>query len=381
MTKKTILDTRLQTLAIKAADLLLPYPWKIWFWGDSVGFEGLLDASEITGYAKYLVFAYGVFKSWLARERCRSEFDYNAPGVALLRVWEKTHDTSLLAAARRHADYLAEFRQTESGAFMRYENSAMELPAELPSGHPEASAVRSPQGGVENGGPCIFVDSVHVEAPFFAKLYAATGEETYRRLAVQSISSQIELLFDPGKELFHHFWMERTKSRNGIAWGRGNCWGLMGLVETLENLPHEDPGCEPLHQILRTVITRMIQLQDSEGGWHTVVDDNSSYIETSIAAFMVSILSRSIMHRWIDPDRFAPVVELAMTFALDHVSEDGLLKGVSYETFPSTRIEHYRTMPRGGVIPWGQGPLLAALKSYKLWQDNMQFSGKNMGRI
>jgi hypothetical protein len=41
-----------------------------------------------------------------------------------------------------------------------------------------------------------------------------------------------------------------------------------------------------------------------------------------------------------------------------------VLDGVSYETFPSTRPEHYRSMPRGAVVPWGQGPLIAAIRSY-----------------
>ena len=376
MTNDRFSEAELQTIATKAADLLLPFPWKVWFWGDSAGFEGLLDASELTGFGEYSGFAYGVFKGWMARERFRSEFDYNAPGIALLRVCDKTGDASLLAAAKRHADYLSEFRQTDSGAFMRYENAAIELPPELPSGHP---AARPPQPGVDDGGPCIFVDSMHVEGPFFAKLYAITGEEVYRRLALQSITSQIELLYDPGKELFHHFWMERTKSRNGIAWGRGNCWGLLGLVETLEHLPPQDPGVAPLQRVLETVAARMRQLQDPQGGWHTVLDDPSSYLETSISAFMVPILSRSMMRSWLNPDHYSSVVESAMSFVLDHVREDGLLAGVSYETFPSTRIEHYRTMPRDGMVPWGQGPLLAALKTYKLWKESGQFSGKKMG--
>ena len=33
----------------KAADRLLSYGWKLWFWADSIGMEGLLDASEVIG--------------------------------------------------------------------------------------------------------------------------------------------------------------------------------------------------------------------------------------------------------------------------------------------------------------------------------------------
>jgi unsaturated rhamnogalacturonyl hydrolase len=379
MAKDLISDNHLQSIAAKAADLLLAFPWKVWFWGDSIGFEGLLDASELTGSGKYSGFVYGVFKGWVARERFRSEFDYNAPGVALLRVCNETGDTSLLSAARRHADYLSGFRQTDAGAYMRYENAAIELPPELPADHPDASAAQQLASRVTNGGPCIFVDTMHVDAPFFAKLYETTGDEEYRQLAVRTMTSKIALLFDPDKELLNHFWIERTKSPNGVAWGRGNCWGLLGLVETLEHLPAGDEDAGNLRHVLKTIVARMAQLQDSKGGWHTILDDPGSYIETSISAFMIPVLACSIQHSWIEPDLYYPVFESAMSFVLDHIREDGLLEGVSYETFPSTRPEHYRKLPRGAMVPWGQGPLLAALKAYALLKRSSQISGKRIG--
>ena len=379
MTNALISEENLQIVAAKAADLLLCFPWKVWFWGDSVGFEGLLDTSELTGLEKYSGFVYGVFKSWVARERFRSEFDYNLPGVALLRVCEETRDAALLSAARRHADYLSGFRKTSAGAYMRYENAAIELPPELPVDHPDAPVSWQLADKVTDGGPCVFVDSMHVDSPFFAKLYETTGEDRYRQASLQIMSSQIELLYDPEKRLLNHFWVEKTKSPNGVAWGRGNCWGLLGLVETLEHLPESDPESESLRHVLGTVLSRMAQLQDPNGGWHTILDDPNSYIETSISAFMVPVLARSMTRSWIEPDLYYPVMESAMSFVLDHVRTDGLLEGVSYETFPSTRVEHYRTLPRGAMVPWGQGPLLAAVKAYTLLKRTGQFSGKRIG--
>jgi len=354
-------NPKVRHLAAKAADLLLLYPWKVWFWGDSIGLEGLLEAAEITGDAKYEGFVYGLFKAWIAREQCRSEFDYTAPGVALLRVFEKTGDRALLGAARRHATYMASFRKTESGAAVRYENAALELPPELPADHPDFESWREFAERVKDGGPCIFVDSMHFDAPFFAALYRVTGDDGYRKLALDNALSQIELLYDPADGLFHHFWIEQTRTRNGIAWGRGNGWGLLGLVETLEALPAQDTGAARIRTVLKKVLRRMAELQDRRGGWHTVLNDASSYIETSIAAFMVTAMSRAILQGWAEPPIYSAVVESAMRFLLKHIRPNGLLDGVSYETFPSTQVEHYRRMPRGGVVPWGQGPLLAAL--------------------
>ncbi|MFB3920882.1 MAG: glycoside hydrolase family 88 protein [Terriglobia bacterium] len=353
-------------IAHRAAELLIPYSWKVWFWGDSIGLEGLLDASELTGNPQYAGFVHGLLKGWLAREKQRSEFDYTAPGVALLRVYEATRDSRLLDAAFRHAEYMAGFRKTSGGAFVRYEDAAIELPPELPADHPEFETCRARSENVKDGGPCVFVDSVHFDGPFFAKLYQVTGRDQFRELALRNILPQIDLLFDPPENLFHHFWLEKTKSRNGVLWGRGNGWGLLGLVRTLECLPADDPGARTIREVLERQAGRLAELQDAKGGWHTVLDDPSSYIEPSIAAFVVDGFSASVRSGWLDKTRFRPVIESGMQFLLAHVDSSGLLTGVSYETFPSTRAEHYRKMPRGAMVPWGQGPLLTALRSYSL---------------
>lgn len=365
-------DHKLRDVAAKAADLLMSYPWKLWFWGDSIGLEGLLDAAELTGDAKYAGYVYGLFKAWIAREKFRSKFDYTAAGVALLRVFGLTGDSALLEAAKRHALYMSGFRKTKSGAALRYEDAAFELPPELPPNHPEFDLWRELAAEVQDGGPCIFVDSMHFDGPFFAALYGATEDDAYRQLALDNVLPQIDLLYDPVDKLFHHFWIERTAGRNGVAWGRGNGWGLLGLVETLEHLPAHDPGAIRIKDVLRKVLKRMAELQDRAGGWHTVLTDTDSYIESSVAAFVISAASRAMLHGWVDPDTYKPVVELAMRSLLENVRADGLLDGVSYETFPSTSAQHYRRMPRGGVLPWGQGPLLAALRWYSRVQDYPQ---------
>jgi unsaturated rhamnogalacturonyl hydrolase len=352
------------SLAARAADVLVSYPWKVWFWGDSIGLEGLLDASELTGNPKYAGFVHGLLKGWVAREGQRSEFDYTAPGVALLRVSEAMGDSQLLAAALRHANFLAGFRRTAGGAYVRYEDAAIELPPELPADHPEYQAAKARAESASHGGPCVFVDCVHFDGPFFAKLYQVTGRDEFRELTLQNILPQIDLLFDPAENLFHHFWSERAQSKNGVLWGRGNGWALLGLLHTLEYLPSDDTGAVKILDVLRRLARRLADLQDAGGGWHTVLDDPTSYVETSIAAFVVDGFSAAICGGWLDETAFRPVVKSALRFLLANVEPTGLLAGVSYETFPSTRAEHYRKLPRGAMVPWGQGPLLTALRSY-----------------
>jgi unsaturated rhamnogalacturonyl hydrolase len=350
----------------RAADLLLGHRWKLWFWADSIGLEGLLDASAVTGDERYLGYVYGFLKAWLPRMEQRSRFDHTAAGVALVRCYRRTGDPALLEGARAFAEYLGTFRTTASGCPVHYEDADIELPPELPEGHPEFDAaleVRRRGLETEKAGPCVFVDSIHFQGPFLAALHAATGEERYLRQAEATLAPQVELLWDESADLFHHFWIERTGRRNGVLWGRGNGWALLGVLHTLAHLPEDRPLARRLRAILTRHAARLAALQDVSGDFHTILNDPGSYLESSIAAFVVDGFSFAIARGWIDP-AYRRTVERAWEAMWRHVRADGLVDGVSFETFPSTRAEHYRRMPRGAMVPWGQGPLLTACRSY-----------------
>ena len=354
---------QLEKIAVRAADLLMRHPWKVWFWGDSIGLEGLLDASEWLGEKKYEAFVYGLMKAWLARRHPFRPFDYTAPGVALLRLYERTADSALLAAAKDQADYLTAFRQTDHGAYVRWENPDFDLPPELPAGSPDVERPAGPNPPAGTSGPCVFVDNMHFDGPFFAKLYQVTGLERYRMNAVDALLPYIKLLFDEERALFHHFWIERRKLRNGVFWGRGQGWAMLGIVHVLEHLPKDDPAWPSLLDVLQRHSRMLAASQDPSGHWHTIITDSSSYTESSVAAFMVDGMSRAVMQGWLDQS-FREVIERAFAAVLQQVTGDGKLDGVSYETYPSIHAEHYKRMPRGAVVPWGQGPLLTAIRSY-----------------
>ena len=57
------------TLVAEVADRLREHDFKGWFYGDSIGFEGLLAASDMTGNPTWFDFSHGFFRSWTTRRR------------------------------------------------------------------------------------------------------------------------------------------------------------------------------------------------------------------------------------------------------------------------------------------------------------------------
>ena len=52
-----------------AADRLCTYPFACWHYGDSIGFEGLLAATDLLGDGRYEGFVHGAVKSWIPRAK------------------------------------------------------------------------------------------------------------------------------------------------------------------------------------------------------------------------------------------------------------------------------------------------------------------------
>ena len=265
--------------------------------------------------------------------------------------------------ARSHADYLAGFRRTAGGAFVRYDNAHFDRPPEIPTEHGERADETDARQTSVDGGPCIFVDNMHFDGPFYARLYGITGESRHRDLALENILSSISLLFNEEAGLFYHFWIEAEERPNGIFWGRGQIWAILGIVGTLCCLSGDDPERAKLLGILQHQAKRLIETQDTSGHWHTVIDDTSTYLETSIAAGVADAFYTAVRLGFLGED-VLPTAEKALEAALAEVLPDGLVDGVSYETYPSLRAEHYARMPRGAMVPWGQGPLLTAIGAY-----------------
>src|SRR6185312_11765565 len=92
----------------------------------------------------------------------------------------------------------------------------------------------------------IWVDCMHIDGPFLARLGRVTGEPEYCDQAANAILSYARRLQQPGG-LFRHGW-EADCGPNGQLWARGNGWALTGMIDTVENLPAGHTALPELRQ-------------------------------------------------------------------------------------------------------------------------------------
>lgn len=329
--------SRLQ-LARAAARAGLNHAFRAWYFGDSVYFDGLLELAvrDPEHGPEFLAFAYGMTKAWIARTSYDG-LDHTSPGAAIVEVWRRTDDAHVLDAAVRLA--------------------------ELWDGLPRCDGVEAYLHSLPQHRN-IAIDCAHFDGPFFAKLAAATGEERFAKRAVYELSWRLRLLQDERTGLCDHSYLSEQNRRGGVLWGRGQGWALLGLVETLCALPNGVDGRDELTQRLEQLAAGLAAHQHESGHWHTVVDDADSYLETSTAAFFVAAVHPAVAAGLLSAETMHAPVTAAWAAVQSSARPDGVLDGVSAETPTWFPPEDYRTIPTGGIYPWGQGPLiLAALRS------------------
>jgi unsaturated rhamnogalacturonyl hydrolase len=307
-------------------------PFRMWGFGEAVALRGLLAASECLDDRAPWGFVQALVRATLARGIGSQPEDHVAPGREMLTLYEQTGDDDYLRGARDLAALYNALPESKYGAKLH----------------------RPGQPGWKNQ---IWVDHMDVDGPFLAALFAVTQEEMYLRQSIRELLAYARLLQNENNGLLWHG-HESACGPNGELWARGNGWALMGMVETLKWIPRIEPARQEILERFEALLHGLALSQDGSGLWHTVLDDPTTYVESTLAA-MVCYAVPAARGQGLDVSEFDPMAKAARAAVLQQIDQEGALQLVSDATPIGTR-RMYAARPFG-TFAWGQGPLLLML--------------------
>ncbi|NMC36716.1 MAG: glycosyl hydrolase [Bacteroidales bacterium] len=168
----------------------------------------------------------------------------------------------------------------------------------------------------------IWVDAFYMLPPFL--VVAGNPEE-----AVKQIAGYRKILLNPEKKLYYHIWdQDRKKYERGLFWGVGNGWAAAGMTRVVRTLPqYMEPERKMIIGFIKELIDACLKYQRSDGLFHDILDDPSSFVETNTAQMLAYTIFRGIKGGWLD-DSYLKYAMKMRSAVHNKVDKYGLVQGV-----------------------------------------------------
>ncbi len=201
-------------------------------------------------------------------------------------------------------------------------------------------------------------DTLFMCALFLARYGQASGRTELVDEAIRQFLVHARYLSDPQTGLWFHGWTFEGRHNFARArWARGNAWITACILDLFELA--EIPAAVRLflEGVLMAQVEALLPLQTASGAWRTLLDDPSSYEETSATAgFAYGLLKAS--RQGIGDERWAKAGWRAVEAVLANIDAQGTVQNVSYGTRMGHDLQFYRDIP---LQPTGYGQALAIL--------------------
>lgn len=196
-----------------------------------------------------------------------------------------------------------------------------------------------------------WIDDMYMIPALQTQAFRATHNSVYLDRAALAITAYLDKLQQPNG-LFHH------GADAPYFWGRGNGWVAAGMAELLIDLPQDHPLRPRISDGCRKMMKSLLACQTADGMWRQLLDDPSSWEESSGSAMFAFAMVRGVKSGWLDRETYAPAARKAWIALASRVDADGNIRDVCIGTDKGFSKEFYLNRPRATGDLHGQAPML-----------------------
>ena len=235
--------------------------------------------------------------------------------------------------------------------------------------------VRTQEGGIQH--KCtgcenkeqLWDDTLYMTVLFMAKYGKLFDKKEFIEESEYQFLLHIKYLADRQTGLWYHGWsFERGDHFANALWARGNSWLTAGIPDYLEIANPQGAVRKFILQAYYRQAGALLSLQDESGLWHTLLDDKSSYLESSASANFAYGFLKGIRLGILSKD-YENSANKAIEALLGCVNVDGIVEKCSYGTGMGMTLQDYRDIPIC-PMPYGQTLTILALMEYVKYNQN-----------
>ncbi|WP_051685209.1 glycoside hydrolase family 88 protein [Clostridium sp. KNHs205] len=210
-------------------------------------------------------------------------------------------------------------------------------------------------------------DTLVMTVLFLANYGRISNKPEYIEEAKYQFLLHIKYLADKKTGLWYHGWTFHGNHNFVEAlWGRGNCWVTIAIPEFLHMVDCEGSIQRFLLEALKAQVEALAKYQGTSGMWHTLIDDNTSYTETSATCGFAYGILKSV-HLGLIDDSYKKCAYKALESILLNITDEGVVKQVSYGTAMGRVNKQFYKEIAIRSMPYGQA--LAILFLLEITED------------
>jgi len=305
-----------------------------WEWAQGVGLYGLYRYWEFSGEDRYIDFLKQWYDERIKEGLPEKNVNTYAPMLTLTFIYEHTGDKKYLDLIREWAQWVMK-----------------NMPRTKDDGLQHITT------GIENKGQ-LWADTLFMINLFLARAGLILDRKEYIEESKNQFLIHIKYLFDKTSGLWFHGWsFYRSDNFSAVHWGRGNCWYTAGVVDYMEMIPLEYSIKSYLIATLVSQVEALEKYQSENGMWRTIIDDETSYEESSATAGFCYGILKAVRLGYIDK-KYGECARKALSALTKRIDKDGTVLDVSYGTPVFEKAQEYKEIE---LCPMTYGQALVIL--------------------
>lgn len=306
--------------------------FKKWDWFQGVGLFGYWRSYQITGDRSYFELVKAYYDSCMQQGLPDKNINSVCPMLTLAYLYEETGEEVYLEPIREWASWVKE-----------------ELPRTQEGGFQHITSESSNEGQ-------LWDDTLFMTVLFLAKAGKLLGKEDYIEEALYQFMVHIKYLTDRETGLWYHGWTFKEGHNYAKAlWARGNCWITISIPEFIEITGLKEGAAKRfLVEALKRQVEALAHYQDETGLWHTIVNEEDSYVEASGSAGFAYGILRAVSLGLIE-ESYLEIALKPCEALMALIDEEGKVNQVSIGTPMGETIAFYKGI---GIAPMAYGQAL-----------------------
>ena len=315
-----------------------------WDWPQGVGLYGLTKLQSYYKDNRYDEFLDSWYQRNLKIGLPSININTTAPFLALMDLVRRTGNKEYEKMCLERAEWLMN-----------------DLPKTHDGGFQHVTSAVGDRNGVNLNENQLWVDTLFMAVMFLNQAGQYFNRPDFVEESIKQFLVHIKYLYEKTNGLFHHGWtFEEMNNFGGVFWCRGNSWFTYGVIDYLaafDKIPCPDGVKSYLVDTFINQAEALAKLQDPSGLWHTVLDDDTSYVEASGSGAITAGIAMGVK-LGILPEKYRETAEKGIEGLIGSISEDGTVLNVSAGTPVGMDKDHYRNII---VRPMAYGQSLTLL--------------------